>query len=167
MMCLSVPCSPVWAWACGVVVFCGRMRVGRGAWDMVMPAAAASVYPWGSVSPHLMGLLRVVQWSCGGGRSFGLFHILPGREEEWLPHEGLVSNTWLWSTIDVGIPVVNQPQFWHQEGDPSPHPNPQDWEGLRKDRGVNVLWRIHTGVAVHRHCISNSKQETQKLWQRG
>lgn len=88
----------------------------------------------------------------GRGRSFGLFHILPGREEEWLPYEGLVSNTWLqwwmWSAIDVGIRVVNQPQsfevtrkktaFDTRSETPFP-PQPQDWEGLRKDRGVNVL----------------------------
>lgn len=134
-----------------------------GMWSL--PAAAASICPWGSVSPHLMVLIHVVWWPLGG-RSFGLFHILPGREEEWWPHECLVSHTWphdMWSAVVEGMFVVDQPQGFEVSGKKKPKTQPltlagralcpQDWGGLRKDRGLNVLWKIHFRVAVHRHCI--------------
>lgn len=53
-------------------------------------------------------------WQSLGDRSFGLFYILPWREEKGWPHEGLVSYMWLqwwmWSAVDVRILIVNQPQ---------------------------------------------------------
>lgn len=52
----------------------------------------------------------------------------------------------MWSAVDVGILVVNHPQDFEvtlkkkQPLAPAGRPRgPQDWEGLRKDKGVNVL----------------------------
>lgn len=90
--------------------------VGGGTWS---PAAASTCLslkicissprgpnPYGSLSfPHsACGTLQVCIWMV----------VVGAREEEWRPHEGLVSVTWLqwylWSPVDVGTSVVNQPQ---------------------------------------------------------
>lgn len=54
MMSLAVQCT-VWARVCGMVTFCGRATVASGAWDVVMPAFAALVCPWGYLSPQPYG----------------------------------------------------------------------------------------------------------------
>lgn len=51
----------------------------------------------------------------------------------------------MWSAVDVEILVVNQPQDFEVTLKKQPLTpagrsfGPQDWEGLRKDKGVNVL----------------------------
>lgn len=176
MMCLTVQCSPVWACMCGVVMFCGRLKVGSWAWDMAMPAATASICPWGSVSPHLMVLLRVVWWSLEGqvlwsflysAREGGRMIAIWGFAVE---HVAVVMDVVSCRCGDTSYESATR--FWSywkkKASDTGRRPLcPQDREGLRRDRGVNVLWRIHTRVAVHRHCVSNSKQVTQTLWKKG
>lgn len=132
MMCLAVQCFSVQKWVCRVVTFYERTTVGSGRWDVVIPAAATSICPWGSVSPHCIVLICVIWWSLGG-RSFGHFYILPGREEEWWPYEGLV-----FTHVVVVVDMVScgygdfgcesatrfqsywkKSSLWHQQGNPS------------------------------------------------
>lgn len=76
---------------------CGRFTVGGGMWLFLLPllqyVLEALCYLTLTVPSHL-----VHNPFMGGGHCvetyFGLFYILPGEEEEWWPHEGLVLYTW-------------------------------------------------------------------------
>lgn len=99
------------------------------------------------MSPHCIVLIYVVWWSLAG-RSFGHFHILPGREEEWWPHEGLVF-THVVAVVDMvscgygdfGCESATRfRSYWKKPAFDTSKETllPPNWEGLRKHSGVHV-----------------------------